>query len=123
MKKADLRSAIGEYSKENNVVIDLGQGSFEISSFFIDSYGDTVYCFVEPEGPYFKVSDDGRLLFKLDPGLEDQEFYQTAKEVIIGAGFDFDEETATISFITDQENLAQVIIKLAQLQVAVSYLG
>ena len=44
-------------------------------------------------------------------------------EVALGAGFDFDDDTCEISVTTDKENLAQAIIRLAQLQVAISYLG
>ena len=62
-------------------------------------------------------------MFKLDPGETDRELYQTGMEVAIGAGFDFDEDTCEISVTTDKENLAQAIIRLAQLQVAISYLG
>lgn len=118
-----LKSEIGKWIENHTNVIEIDKKNWEIGTIEIDSYGDTIYCFVSKENNYYKVSDDGRLLFKLDPGQEDKDLYQTAEEIVLGAGFDFDTETCEISILSDFENLAQAIQKLSQLQVAISYLN
>lgn len=122
--KADLiKKKIGEWVTKETKVELVDVNTYEVATTQIDAYGDTVYCFVEKVGQYYQVSDDSHILFKLDPGETDQELYQTGEEVALGAGFEFDEKTGEISVTTDVDNLAQAIMRLAQLQVAISYLG
>lgn len=123
LKVSTIKKQIGSWISRNTGVVKVASDTYEIATTQIDSYGDTVYCFVTEIGDYYEVSDDSRILFKLDPGQEDQDLYATAEQIAVGAGFDFDEETCTISVTTDEENLAQAIIRLSQLQVAISYLG
>lgn len=119
-----LKLEIANWVIRNTGIVQLDDQEWEIATTQIDSYGDTVYCFVkELENGVFRVSDDSHLLFKLDPGEIDQELYQTAEEIVIGSGYQYDEETSEFYVDVDQANLAQAIIKLAQIQVAISYLN
>ncbi|RVU70663.1 MULTISPECIES: DUF1828 domain-containing protein [Lactobacillus] len=118
-----IKSDIGNWVTEHTEVVRVSEDSYEVATTQIDAYGDTVYCFVQEVGSLYQVSDDSHILFKLDPGQTDPELYQTAENVALGAGFDFDEKTCTISVTTDEDSLAQAVIRLAQLQVAISYLG
>ena len=118
-----IKNGIGEWVSAHTQVEQVGNNTWSIATTQIDAYGDTVYCFVEKTGDLYKIGDDSHILFKLDPGETDRELYQTEMEVTLGAGFDFDDDTCEISVTTDKENLAQAIIRLAQLQVAISYLG
>ncbi len=117
--KRDVASWISAHTQVTAVSSD----TLEVATTQIDAYGDTIYCFVKKNDDQYQISDEGNMLFKLDPGETDPELYSTAEDIAIGAGFDFDEKSATISVITDQDNLAQAIVKLAQLQLAISYLG
>lgn len=123
LKAEKLKEDIGNWVSQHTGVIKVAEDTYEVATTQIDSYGDTVYCFITKVGDYYEVSDDGRLLFKLDPGETNPELYETGEEIALGAGFDFDDETCSISVTTDEENLAQATIRLAQLQVAISYLG
>lgn len=118
-----IKQGIGNWVAEHTGVVSVGDNTVEVATTQIDSYGDTVYCFVKDMGDYYQVSDDGRLLFKLDPGQTDTDLYQTGQEIVLGAGFGFEEDTCTIFVDVDKENVAQAVIRLAQLQVAISYLG
>lgn len=89
----------------------------------IDSYGDTVYVWVKEDEDHCRVSDGGRILFKLDPNQEDMELYETAADITLGSGYQFDEDHCEIYVDVDRKNVAQAAMKLAQLQVAISYLG
>lgn len=62
-------------------------------------------------------------MFKLDPNSEDEELNETAKEIAIGSGYQFDDDHFEIYVDVDRKNVAQAAMKLAQLQVAISYLG
>lgn len=123
MQAARLKEQIGVWITKKTEVIPVDENTYEIATIELDAYGDTVYCFVteEKDGRYL-VSDDSHLLFKLDPGMTDHELYQTAARVVIGAGFNYDEKSSAISVLVDQENVAQAIVRLAQLQIAISYL-
>lgn len=118
-----IKKEIGNWVSSHTETIPVDKGTIEIATTEIDAYGDTIYCFVEKEKQTYRISDDGHILFKLDPGETDRELYSTAEEIAIGAGFDFDEKTCTISVTTTKDNIAQAVIKLAQLQLAISYLG
>lgn len=119
----DLKNNIGAWIAEHTQIERLSDDTFEIATTEIDSYGDTIYCFLEKTGDYYRISDEGNILFKLDPGETDENLYRTAEKIAIGAGFDFDESSCEISVLADKESVAQAVIKLAQLQIAVSYLG
>lgn len=122
MRTEQIKTAIGNWVESHTGVVEVAKNTYEVATTQIDAYGDTVYCFVKKEDNLFQISDEGHMLFKLDPGETDQELYQTAEEIAIGAGFDFDHQSCEISVRTDETNLAQAIVKLAQLQVAISYL-
>lgn len=118
-----IKKEIGSWVSNHTDTVPVDENTVEIATTEIDAYGDTIYCFVETVDQQYRISDDGHILFKLDPGETDQELYSTAEEIAIGAGFDFDEKTCTISVTTTKDNIAQAVIKLAQLQLAISYLG
>ncbi|WEV51943.1 DUF1828 domain-containing protein [Lactobacillus sp. ESL0731] len=122
-KPVQLKQAIGDWIASHTGVTAVSSDTWEVATTAIDSYGDTVYCFVQQVGEDYLVTDDGRILFKLDPGISDTDLFETTAEIALGAGYDFNEENCEISIQVKQENLAQAIIKLAQLQVAISYLG
>lgn len=117
-----VKNEIGAWLKEHTQIVPVSADTLEVATTEIDAYGDTVYCFVQKIGSRYRVSDGGNMLFKLDPGQEDQDLYQTAADIALGAGFDFDDQSCTISILTSPSERAQAIIKLAQLQVAISYL-
>lgn len=117
-----LKKEIGQWVARHTQILRFDAHTLEVAPTQIDAYGDQIYCFISQQGSNYLVSDDGYLLFKLAPDGGDSDFYQTAKDVAIGAGFIFDEESGTISVITDKKGLAPAILKLAQLQVAISYL-
>lgn len=123
LKAEFIQSELGNWVARNAAVIPVSSDTFEVATTEIDSYGDTIYCFVKQVDNLYQISDEGRMLFKLDPGASDQELYETAEAIAIGAGFDYDEKHCEISVTTDQDNLAQAIVKLSQLQLAISYLG
>ena len=122
-KQNFIKQEIGNWVSKNTEVVKVDDNTLEIATTQIDAYGDTVYCFAIDKGDYYKVSDDSHILFKLDPGETDIDLYRTAAQIAVGAGFIFDEENCEIFVEVDKENLAQAIIRLAQLQVAISYLG
>ena len=54
---------------------------------------------------------------------EDKELYETAEDIALGSGYEFDEKHCEIFVDVDRKSVAQAAMKLAQLQVAISYLG
>lgn len=118
-----IKQGIGEWVADHTGVVKVSDDTFEVATTQIDSYGDTVYCFVKKVADYYEVSDDSHILFKIDPGEVEPDLYQTGQEIALGAGFNFDEKSCEIFVTVDKQNLAQAIIRLAQLQVAISYLG
>lgn len=126
MRQEDTKAfsrEIGDYVAENTKVIWVDNHTMQIATMMIDSYGDTVYVWVEEAEDHCRVSDGGRILFKLDPNSEDEELNETAKEIAIGSGYQFDDDHFEIYVDVDRKNVAQAAMKLAQLQVAISYLG
>lgn len=123
IKKEELKEGIGAWIAAHTEVAIVSEDTAEVMTTEIDSYGDSIYCFVQEKDGGYVVSDDGNLLFKLDPGATDQELYQTAEDIALGAGFEFDQTHSMIYVQTDKKDVAQAIIKLAQLQLAISYLG
>lgn len=123
MDKEQLRTDIGNYVASQTNIVRVDKRTLQIATMMIDSYGDTVYVWVEEGEDHYRVSDDGRILFKLDPGQEDKELYDTAEDIALGSGYQFDEEHCEIYVDIDKKNVAQAAMKLAQLQVAISYLN
>ena len=76
-----LDREIGDYVAENTKVIWVDNHTMQIATMMIDSYGDTVYVWVEEAENHCRVSDGGRILFKLDPNSEDKELNETAKKL------------------------------------------
>lgn len=126
MKQEELKkinNEIGAYVTHETKTIWVNEQTMQIATMMIDSYGDTVYVWVEEKGDRCLVSDGGRILFKLDPNEEDKELYKTAEDIALGSGYEFDEEHCEIYVNVARNNVAQAVMKLAQLQVAISYLG
>lgn len=71
----------------------------------------------------YRITDDGGTLFKLDPAQENFDLLEEAADIVIGAGFEFDEDTSEIYQIVAQENIAQTLSDFTQLQVALTYLA
>ena len=85
--------------------------TLQIATMMIDSYGDTVYVWVEEADDHCRVSDGGRILFKLDPNEEDKELYETAEDIALGSGYEFDENHCEIFVDVDRKNVAQAAMK------------
>ena len=108
--------------KENIRFIKAGS-DIEVATPLIGAYGDLVYCWIEKEDDYYRITDDGGTLFKLDPGQENMDLLEEAMDIVIGAGFEFDEETLEIYQVVDQEDIPATLNDLTQLQVALTYLA
>ena len=78
---------------------------------------------IEKEDDYYRITDDGGTLFKLDPGQENMDLLEEAMDIVIGAGFEFDEETLEIYQVVDQDDIPATLNDLTQLQVALTYLA
>lgn len=124
MKIEQLQTLVGVWVAQQTKIIACGPEAWEIKTSEIDAYGDDILLFLERQidGSYL-LGDDGRMLFKLDPGFEEQELWQNAAAIAVGSGYDFDEKTATISCRLPKDALPGAIIRLAQLEVAISYLA
>lgn len=119
----EIKNGISQWIEDNTQIIAISSDTLEVATTQIDSFGDTIYCFVKRNADNtYNISDEGRILFKLDPSAKEKELYQTAKAIAIGAGFNFMDNSSEISVTTDKDNIAMAIIKLSQLQVAISYL-
>lgn len=108
--------------KENIHFIKAGS-AIEVGTPLIGAYGDLVYCWIEKEDDYYRITDDGGTLFKLDPGQENMDLLEEAVDIVIGAGFEFDEETLEIYQVVDQDDIPATLNDLTQLQVALTYLA
>lgn len=73
--------------KENIHFIKAGS-DIEVATPLIGAYGDLVYCWIEKEDDYYRITDDGGTLFKLDPGQENMDLLEEAMDIVIGAGFE-----------------------------------
>lgn len=103
--------------------IDAGD-AIEVVTPLVSAFGDNIYCWVEQVDGIWRVSDDGNLLFKLDPGQYNGQLYADVADIAVGAGFEFDEETCEIFCeLQEVEELPQAISDLAQLQVSLTYLA
>lgn len=108
--------------KENIHFIKAGS-DIEVATPLIGAYGDLVYCWIEKEGDYYRITDDGGTLFKLDPSQENIDLFEEAIDIVVGAGFEFDEENFEIYQVVDQADIPATINDLTQLQVALTYLA
>ena len=120
MKNSELKlieQASLDWLKQNIQFIQAGE-DIEVVTPLIGAYGDLVYCWIEKEKDGYRITDDGGTLFKLDPAQENFDLLEEAADIVIGAGFEFDEDTSEIYQIVAQENIAQTLSDLTQLQVA-----
>ena len=125
MKNSELKlieQASLDWLKQNIQFIQAGE-DIEVVTPLIGAYGDLVYCWIEKEKDGYRITDDGGTLFKLDPAQENFDLLEEAADIVIGAGFEFDEDTSEIYQIVTQENIAQTLSDLTQLQVALTYLA
>ena len=125
MKNSELKlieQASLDWLKQNIQFIQAGE-DIEVVTPLIGAYGDLVYCWFEKEKDGYRITDDGGTLFKLDPAQENFDLLEEAADIVIGAGFEFDEDTSEIYQIVAQENIAQTLSDLTQLQVALTYLA
>ena len=125
MKNSELKlieQASLDWLKQNIQFIQAGE-DIEVVTPLIGAYGDLVYCWIEKEKDGYRITDDGGTLFKLDPAQENFDLLEEAADIVIGAGFDFDEDTSEIYQIVAQENIAQTLSDFTQLQVALTYLA
>lgn len=125
MKNSELKlieQASLDWLKQNIQFIQAGE-DIEVVTPLIGAYGDLVYCWIEKEKDGYRITDDGGTLFKLDPAQENFDLLEEAADIVIGAGFEFDEDTSEIYQIVTQENIAQTLSDLTQLQVVLTYLA
>lgn len=105
-------------------VLLMDQNTLEVETIYRDSFNELVYCFVEITAKEkFIVSDDGRSLFKLDPSASDVDLIATIGDIAIASEFNFNLQNGVISAKVDRQNLIDTIMRLAQLQVNISYLN
>ena len=120
----NLQKEIAEWITTNTHILNFGPDTLEIETIFKDSFGETVYCFVEKTGvDKYNVTDDGRALFKLDPSASDEDLIAASEDLIIASGFSFNVENGVISCECNEQTLAENIMQLGQLEVNVSYLN
>lgn len=119
---AQIETAGRDWLQKNINFYRMDETTIEVETPLIDAYGQKVYCFIEKLSDGYRVSDDGWILYKLDPLQSDQDFFEAAIDVALGSGFDFDEEDGEIFQEAEQEEIAMLVNNLAQLQVAISFL-
>lgn len=108
--------------KSNLKFYRIGESTIEVETPLIDAFGQKIYCFIEKIDEGYRISDDGWLMYKLDPNQEDHDFYESAVDVAVGSGFDFDEDINEIFQDVELEDLPLMLNNLAQLEVAISFL-
>lgn len=118
----NISQASYNWLKSNLQFYRIGESTIEVETPLIDAFGQKVYCFIERLDNGYRVSDDGWLMYKLDPNQEDADFYEAAVDVVVGSGFDFDEEINEIFQDVEEKELPLMLNNLAQLEVAISYL-
>lgn len=126
-KNADLnefKNALQLWVNNHTHVLLMNQNTLEVETIYRDSFNESVYCFVEITAKEkFIVSDDGRSLFKLDPSASDVDLIATIGDISLASEFDFNLQNGVISAKADRQNLIDTIMRLAQLQVNISYLN
>lgn len=127
VKNADLnefKDALQIWVNNNTHVLLMDQNTLEVETIYRDSFNESVYCFVERTAEEkFIVSDDGRTLFKLDPSASDADLITTISDISLASEFDFNLQNGVISTKANKENLIDTIMRIAQLQVNISYLN
>lgn len=119
-----LSKMLAKWMNDSTHVLKIDQDTFEIETIFKDSFAEAVLCFVEKTRKNtFKVTDDGRILFKIDPSASDLDLIDAIQSISLGAGFDFNLKNGVISIEVAREKLVEAIMSLAQLQVNISYLN
>lgn len=118
----NISQASYNWLKSNLQFYRIGESTIEVETPLIDAFGQKIYCFIEKLDDGYRVSDDGWLMYKLDPNQEDADFYEAAVDVAVGSGFDFDEEINEIFQDVEEKELPLMLNNLAQLEVAISYL-
>lgn len=118
-----IKIALANWLDEELLIVPWEKDNWEIKTIEPDAYGDDILLFLQQKKDQYLLGDDGRMLFKLDPGAQDQELYQTTQEIVLGSGYDFDAAHGVIFCQIGQEQLAGAIMRLSQLEVAISYLG
>ena len=126
-KNADLnefKNTLQLWVNNHTHVLLMDQNTLEVETIYRDSFNELVYCFVEITAKEkFIVSDDGRSLFKLDPSASDVDLIATIGDISLASEFDFNLQNGVISAKVDRQNLIDTIMRLAQLQVNISYLN
>ncbi|WP_338199211.1 DUF1828 domain-containing protein [Lactobacillus rizhaonensis] len=126
-KNADLnefKNTLQLWVNNHTHVLLMDQNTLEVETIYRDSFNESVYCFVEITAKEkFIVSDDGRSLFKLDPSASDVDLIATIGDISLASEFDFNLQNGVISAKADRQNLIDTIMRLAQLQVNISYLN
>ncbi|MBP2057958.1 hypothetical protein J2Z60_001133 [Lactobacillus colini] len=118
----ELKQKSMDWLSNNLEFIEAGD-DIEVATPLIGAYGDMIYCWIEKIDGYWRISDDSYLLFKLDPNQEDLDFYSDAGDVVIGSGFEFDDDSGEIFCeVENEDEIPQALNDLAQLQIALTYL-
>lgn len=118
-----IKDQIGNWVVNHTQVCFISDDTLEIATSEKDSLKETIYCFIQKSNDVYRIGDDSRTLFKIDPSASDEELYAMTEEVAKSAGFDFDYNTGEIWKEVSRANVIATIMKLSQLVVAVSYLG
>ena len=73
--------------KNNLEFYRIGESTIEVETPLIDAFGQKIYCFIEKLDDGYRISDDGWLMYKLDPNQEDEDFYEAAVARFQGNAF------------------------------------
>lgn len=118
-----LKKAIGSWVQDQTQICQIADNAWEVVTFVQDAMGEAIYCFVEQKDDYFRVGDDGRTLFKIDPSASDKNLLTSAEELILAGGFEYDASTGEIWAQADEKDLVAIIMQLIQLAAAISCLS
>lgn len=121
-KPEKLKNRLSEWFLENTKIIAVSDDTVEIVTAEKDSFGEVVYCYVQKLGETYRVSDDGRLLFKLDPSVSDDDLLNLAGDIAAKAGIQLDEKHCELWVLSDLNELCDKVRLLAQIQAVISYL-
>lgn len=123
MEVEKLKSVSRDWLNKKVQFVDWGD-AVEVATPLIGSYGDNLYAWVEKVDGYWRISDDGSMSFKIDPLQENWELLEQVEDIVIGSGFDYDEEHGVIfGEVEDLADVPETVSDLLQLQIALSYLG
>lgn len=123
MKVEELREVSRDWLNKKVQFVDWGD-AVEVATPLIGSYGDNLYAWIEKVNDYWRISDDGSMSFKIDPLQENWELLEQVEDIVIGSGFDYDEQHGVIfGEVEDLADVPETVADLLQLQIALSYLG